>query len=306
MVEAPEFFHDLNIDQIVAAITGTDEYDLKPFFYRLLGDADEIAYRQQVMKDLECPRLFERIGAFTQQMLKVRSHLRAVEQAYYRPHKNGWLLEAGAIYCAAVLQLATDLSETELLSRGLRELREYVSGYVASEAFAALAADTERLKIDLHAVTYSVIIRGLSVTVRKYQDEIDYSAEIEQTFAKFRRGEVKDYLIKYSEFTGIGHVDAQIVELVARLHPEIFSFFDQYCAKYKDFVDPILQKFDREVQFYLTYLRYIEKLRSPGLPFCYPMVERGRKRFTETKFSIWRSLRNWRPGTPLSSRTISI
>lgn len=31
-VEAPEFFHDLNIDQIVAAVTGKDEYHLKPFF----------------------------------------------------------------------------------------------------------------------------------------------------------------------------------------------------------------------------------------------------------------------------------
>lgn len=31
-VEAPDFFHDLNIDQIVAGVTGKDEYNLKPFF----------------------------------------------------------------------------------------------------------------------------------------------------------------------------------------------------------------------------------------------------------------------------------
>ena len=104
-VEAPEFFHDLNIDQIVAGVTGKDEYDLKPFFYRHLGDVDEIAYRQQVMRDLERPKLFERIGSFAENMVEMRSHLRAAEQAYYRLHGNGWFLDAAAIYCAAIQQL---------------------------------------------------------------------------------------------------------------------------------------------------------------------------------------------------------
>jgi DNA mismatch repair protein MutS len=275
--EAPEFFHDLNIDQLVAGVTGKDEYDLKPFFYRRLGDVDEIAYRQEVMKDLEDPGLFERIQAFAEKMKEIRSRLEGIEQTYYRLHKSGWLLEAAAIYCAAVQQLATDLTEVEPRSHGFREFRDYLSSYVASEPFAALAADTERVKSDLRSVTYAVVIRGLAVTVRRYQDEIDYSVEIEQTFSKFRQGDVKDYLIKYSEYTGMGHVEAQIAELVAKLFPEIFSFYDGYCEKYQDFVDPVLQRFDREVQFYISYLRYIGRLRSVGLPFCYPTVERGTK-----------------------------
>jgi hypothetical protein len=72
------------------------------FFYRQLGEVDEIAYRQEVMKDLEHPGLFARIGAFAEKMKEVRSYLRALEEAYYRLHKNGWLLDAAAIYCAAV------------------------------------------------------------------------------------------------------------------------------------------------------------------------------------------------------------
>jgi len=59
--------------------------------------------------------------------------------------------------------------------------------------------------------------------------------------------------------------------------PRYFIFFDRYCAKYQSFVDPILQRFDREVQFYISYLRYIGKLQSAGLRFCYPTVETGTK-----------------------------
>ena len=122
--ERPEFFHDLNIDRLVAGVTGKDEYDLKPFFYLQLGDVGEIAYRQEVIKDLEDPGLFERIGAFAERMQEVRSHLRAVEEAYYCLHKQGWLLDAAAVYCAAVRQLTADLTETELRSRVFREFRE--------------------------------------------------------------------------------------------------------------------------------------------------------------------------------------
>ena len=39
-----------------------------------------------------------------------------------------------------------------------------------------------------------------------------------------------------------------------------------------DYLDRTLAVFDRELQFYLSYLEYIAPLREAGLPFSYPCI----------------------------------
>jgi DNA mismatch repair ATPase MutS len=276
--EAPGFFKDLNIDQIVTAITtGKEEHDLKPFFQRQLIDLDDIAYRHEVMRELENPGLFERIGRFAGAMQEMRRHLERVKKLYYRLEKNSWFLDAVAIYCEAIEQLTTDLEKTKLQSRGFREFKQYLNRYLASEAFQSFAADTRRIKADFCSVKYSLVIRGLSVTVRGYGDEADYSREIEQTFAKFRHGSAKDYRVGFSDAPDMNHIENQIIELVTKLYPQIFTDLEQYCSKYQDFTDATIVRFDREVQFYISYLDYIARLKRAGLAFCYPIVSRASK-----------------------------
>jgi DNA mismatch repair protein MutS len=108
--------------------------------------------------------------------------------------------------------------------------------------------------------------------VRRYEGETDYSAEVEETFAKFRQGTVKDYRVRLAVGSGMSHVEARILDLVAKLYPEAFSHLDQYCAKHSGYLDETIAVFDREVQFYVAYLEYIEPIKRAGLPFCYPQV----------------------------------
>jgi len=52
--EAPAFFRDLNLDQLVAAVVhGRDEYALAPLFYHPLDTIDDVGYRHEVFRDLD-------------------------------------------------------------------------------------------------------------------------------------------------------------------------------------------------------------------------------------------------------------
>lgn len=270
-VEAPDYFPDLNLDQIFAAVlAGKQEYDLMPFFYAPLKKADAIRYRQEVAQDLADEALKESINAFAKEMSLVRRYLELIGKLYYQRHKEGWFLQAVTTYGAAVLNLAAGLSAAPLQSRGLLAFRDYVAAYVNSETFTTLLAETNQVKADLAAIAYCIIIKESTVKVRSYAGERDYSIEVEATFAKFKQGAVKDYRAKLNISAGMNHIQAKIVDFVAKLHPEAFANLTQFCARHEDFLDETIRLFDREIQFYVAYLAYIAQMKRAGLSFCYP------------------------------------
>ncbi|MBW4056858.1 MAG: DNA mismatch repair protein MutS [Proteobacteria bacterium] len=269
----PDFFVDLALDQVVAAITaGKEEYDLKPFFYLPLNNVDAISFRHEIMRDLEDSPLFDSIKTFAETMRTMREHLAQEEKLSYKRQKERWFLDAVDIYCDAVTCLVRDFSRTECTSRGLVAFREYMTRYVSSERFNPLLEHTKKLKADLASIRYCMNINGLLVQGSKYEGESDYSAEVEATFERFKQGAVEEYAFKFSDSPSMNHVEASILDLVVQLYPDIFSALESYCAIYKDFRDSMIVTFDREIQFYIAWLEHITLFRKAGLSFCYPHI----------------------------------
>jgi DNA mismatch repair protein MutS len=276
--EAPVFFVDLNLDQIIDAIVaGKQEYNLKPFYYISLDDIEAINYRQEIMRELENEVLFEKIKSFSEKMHEMQVHLTQAEKLHYKYEKERMFLDAVSIYCNAVNGLAHDLLLINLKSRGFLAFREYLANYAESNPFTLLRTETNKLIDDLSAVRYCLRIKGDSVQVRKYQSESDYSAEVEETFEKFKQGAVKDYRAEYPDWVGMNHVEARVLDLVTKLYPEIFSRLDDYCAQHANYLDETIAVFDREIQFYVAYLEFVAKFRRAGLKFCYPQISKEGK-----------------------------
>lgn len=274
----PDFFHDLNLDQIVAAVTaGREEYRLDSFFYTPLADVEAISRRHEVFTDLENAPVHDVIRAFAHSMQDVRAHVAQSEKLYYRYQKERWHLNAVSAYCKAIRRLADDLTQVELTSRGLTGFRDYVTGYSQSEPFVSLVRKTDSLLHDLSDLRYCLLIRGSRITVGRFDGEIEYSGEVLKTFEKFKHANAQDHRVGFPRSVEMNHVESGIVGLVAKINQELFAALDGYHGRHRAFIDGTVGRFDREIQLYLAYLDYLVPLRDAGLKLCYPHVSKSSK-----------------------------
>lgn len=269
----PEYFADLNLDQLVVAVTrGRDKYFLAPFFYLPLESEDSVRYRQAVFQDFGRTGLIAPVMAFARAMTSMREQLYQAESLRHPLQHHRWFLDAAATYQLAVVDLAAALSTLDLLSTAFTDFRDDLNGYIHSNEFTGLSSSLVGVRAALDTVLYSIQIQGTRVHVDRYIDEANYSDEIAATFAKFSgpRSENERTMVKGRP--EMNHVETQILDLVAKLHPGPFALLRQFAAEQQNYLDPGVKRFDREVQFYLAYIDHMQELKTAGLVFCIPEV----------------------------------
>jgi DNA mismatch repair protein MutS len=268
----PGFFADLHLDDIVRSVTaGRETYALAAIFYAPLPDLDAITYRHDVFRDLEDAAVLEAVRAFVEQLQTVSRRLAHASKATYVFDQERWLVGSAEAFTLAVARLDRELRTAELRSVGLRGFRDHLAAYAASDPHTTLVADTARIKSVISDVSYRLRIHGARITVTRFAPEPDYSADVVATFDKFRQGARSTYDWRFDQGSDMNHVEAAILDRVARLHPGAFAALHEYAAAHRDFLDPTIARFEREIQFYVAYRDHIDRVRrGTGLRFCYP------------------------------------
>jgi DNA mismatch repair protein MutS len=159
-VEAPAFFADLNLDQLIESITADwKDYDLAPFYFTQLKSLEAIAYRQYVMQDLGDKILMQAVKSFSGQMRAMQELHGRAEKLYYKYAIQRCFVGTVEIYCKAVERFSRDLCALELKSPGLCAFRDYLTKYVVSASFSSLVAEAGNLKSALAAIRYCLLSR---------------------------------------------------------------------------------------------------------------------------------------------------
>ncbi|MEM0157432.1 MAG: hypothetical protein QXN26_05145 [Thermoplasmataceae archaeon] len=268
--EDPDFFVDLNIDQIINGITAPyEDYNLRPFYDTMPDSLDTVRYRQEIFADLQNTDTIAFLRDFSSRMKNVNRRLSGIERLY-EYQKQGWHLDAALLYFDAVKDLDTKLRNANLNSKGLRSLREYIRNYVDSEAFVQTSREAKEIKAGLSAIRYEMSIGSSRITVRKDKGRENYNEIVREAFAKFRDNNKSSGTAQHVNDPSMNHVETAVLALIARLFPEEFRTLISFHDNHSNFIDPVVARVYREIQFYVSYIEYISPVRKAGLEFCIP------------------------------------
>jgi DNA mismatch repair protein MutS len=266
--EQRDCFVDLHLNQIVAAATaGREEYELRGFYHQPLEDPAQVRYRQDVLDELRGDSVRDAVNSFAEQMRLMRRYARVAQENRHGLSRQRWFLEAAAVYRDAAQSLGPALEGASPRAAGLVALAHHLSQLLSSAEFERFASASSALQEELSGLEYSVTIKGARVQVDAHDAEKELAPQVEETFARFAQGEVPKASWRFKDLAGLNHVEEQVLDRVARLFPEPFGRLREFCERYGDVFDERLMRFDREVQFYLGYLEFIEPLIARGLQF---------------------------------------
>jgi len=274
----PRFFSDLNLDQIMKDIFDRNKlYDLRKFYF-IKPDAEDIEYRQQVLKDLENEMLLEALRDFSINMRKSREYLNNIKETDIPEQKSKWKLDAAFCYISTVLRLYKLLQEDFVKSEGLLSFRQWLASYINGADFERFRTDTEGLISEFNNMHYSIQIKSDHIIVRKEAHNEDYCGKLLGLFKK----DVPEHYYQKNPFWAISlsPLETAVLEMLKKEHPQTFAMLKSYDEKYNGFIHELISEFEHEIQFYISFCTFKKEMEEMGFHFCYPKV--GADRFAVT------------------------
>ncbi len=271
-----QFASDLNLDVVISGIGGRRRRNGRALSDALntpLSEPGVIGFRQDIFRDLEDPGILEIVEAFSAEMEDVYRHLRVSSGLTFPFGRKGWFIAAASVYCDAVTSMEASLRDVSPGSEGLTSFVDWLGEYARSPGFEGFSRAIGDVRSSLSAIEYRMDIRGREVHISKPGDEADHGDEIRSAFAPLRGGALRSYFAPRSSDSGLSYLEQWMISRLGRLYPEEFRAMDEFCDIHDPFVDPSIERFFEEIQFYLAYLEYIADVRRRGLPFCLPRMD---------------------------------
>lgn len=273
----PDFFVDLNLDQVVNRIQKcSPDYSVKEFFYTFPARED-VRYRREIYQDIKKKNLYEGLIQFS-------SDMRRAVEIEVSPTFSGepiqgacWQLEAVYHYCKAILELKKKLEEgiekQEIAAEGWKALLDYFNELFQDADFAKMQEEAYRIWGMLKGTRFTLEINGNKVRISPAAQQGNYEDLLGECFEKF---EAPQKGSMHSPFTGdlfLSRFERRMLQAYFGKHPELENEITLFAEKYQEYKQTQILQLEKEVQFYLAYYAFQKEWEAQGAVFSAPAMD---------------------------------
>jgi DNA mismatch repair ATPase MutS len=271
-----QVLYDLRIRELISEVLGRERDELLwSLFLEPLDSVDVALYRLNVFRDLMREDICAAVDEFVERVREAMDYLE-MEKDAYEPHKLGLRLDAALKYIDALESFCNKLSSLGVESEGLKSFLRYVEGIIQSQGFKAMKESALEAKRARDRIRIRVRIAGDRIHAWRFDGGEDMAKMIEELFARFRSGEVRE--VKYIPMgSSLSHIHAAILEGAFKFFKSEYEAMKKFYEGFPKIVDDGIASFIREVRFYLLYIKFVKGLMSQGYSFTIPrFVDDGR------------------------------
>lgn len=293
-VSEPDFFQDLNLDQILNRIIIVWNKKVRDLYYYFPADLDTENYRREIYKDIKACKLFESLKEFVSMMNLYLNDMGTAERIDYKIQKKMWHIHAAVHYCNAIAFLQTELEKASTKSQGLNELKKYLKEYLSSAEYTKMSTLAHDLTKELTSTRLSLNYDGDKLVVaentmtpeeeiklkdkllkdeRKPLAEVDFEANLNVLFPNHE----SVFETPFTTSEGFSAIELELYTVLKKLKPQFFKNIEDFYYDYPDFADKVIERFHSEINFYLSFHAFTLEMNGFGFEFCAPTVDNNKE-----------------------------
>lgn len=264
----PNFFIDLNLDQIVYKINSLRKhYDVRKLYYMLPENKETLNMRRDVFSDIKKPEIFEAFCNYSEAMKNVRDYLDYSEEIDFEPQKAVLFVTAASYYCKAV-EIITGLKDM-VSSEELKKLVKLVEEYASAEEYRIFRDSTSALYEEIKAFFYRISLTRDNFTIKSLKGESDYFEKIKRAFPQ---AENNGFESPFKHRRTLSHMETEAYHAIAKAHPECIKKCKEFLVTHAEFCESAFTDLEFELQLYLSFYIFESYMEENGFSFTTPEI----------------------------------
>lgn len=263
-LKRPAFYEDLNINQLIDVVSKRNQfYDIKDYFYYFPENEVCEEYRRDVYQDIKKKDLNKALELFCEKMFETRKKLSNKTKVNLQIQQKAWHVAAAKDYSEALIILQQALEKEEKLSLGMGKLLLYIKSKTEQSSFQKMKEKALEINNTIKEMNFIVTIENERINVVSAKENKNY----EEFLGEFSEGSVQQLKNPFGEGLSASMLEKAMLEVLEKTTPDFFEKLSKFNDEFSDFLDKIIVRLEKELQFYMTFYNFQQEMQENGCKF---------------------------------------